>query len=370
MDEGLQVLIPVSQTLVAGLPPALRSAHRAAAEAPGARVYLAGVDDDQARRYSRQLAALPGYRRLDAAAPDGAPDPKKPLLTLQGDGFPAPGALGAFLAHAAQDGRPAAWLCAGRAVAAYYPAAEQAGEQPAFPRDAGASRESWRSHELPGWLEAGSPEQAAEAERSLFAALPKDTDGYIARFDRRLSMALSAGLLKLPITPNDITTASLILGLLGAWWLASGRYELTVAGAALLWLCCLLDGCDGEVARLKLLCTPSGAAYDLAADHVAHLATFVAIPFGVHRAFPGASFKLPGVLLVSGFLACMFSVWYLVLRKPESERGRHSLLIERVASRDYVYLIALLAVLGRLDWFLYAAGVGSHIFWAALWLIA
>jgi phosphatidylglycerophosphate synthase len=363
MAGPFQVLILSSRRLVAGLPPGLRSADRARAELPGARVTLWDCGAAWPRRYRRQLASL-GARCAAEDAPEALLEPGMPVLVLDGEGFPKPGALAAFLERARAAGGPARWVSGARAVAAWLPAAPSAATAPELLSKAGGAAVA-----LDGWLGAFDDASAAAAERELFASLPKDTDGYIARLDRRLSITISAALLGLPVTPNDITTASLVLGLLGAWWLASGSYGLTVAGAALLWFCCLLDGCDGEVARLKLLCSPSGAAYDLAADHVAHLATFVAIPVGVHRALPQASFKLPGVLLVSGFLACMFSVWYLVLRKPENERGRHALLIERVASRDYVYLILLLALLGRLDWFLYAAGVGSHVFWAALWLL-
>jgi hypothetical protein len=40
------------------------------------------------------------------------------------------------------------------------------------------------------------------------------------------------------------------------------------------------------------------------------------------------------------------------------------------ASRDYVYLILALTAIGRLDWFVWAAAVGSHLFNAFLWLRA
>jgi phosphatidylglycerophosphate synthase len=170
------------------------------------------------------------------------------------------------------------------------------------------------------------------------------------------------------VTPNHITTAGLVLGLLGAWWLAAPSARLQFYGALVLWFCCLLDGCDGEIARLKHLSSPEGAAYDVWADHFSHLATFVALPVGVARLHPGRDWLVPGVLLVTGFLACGFSVWYLVLRVPEEERGPLALTVERIASRDYVYLIVALTAIGRLDWFVWAAAVGSHLFNAFLWL--
>ena len=371
---ALQVLIPPSSRIVAGLPPAVRSAHAAAA-LPDARVVLCGQDEAFERRYRRQLAALPAARCVNGDAPQAVLEGSAPLLVLSGEGYPSAAALSAFVEKARAAGAPALWTSGGRPVARYYPAAAAL---PAAAAAYEAAREALDSpapaHGLAGgadagWVVAGDAAEVRAAEDALYASLAKDTDGYLAMLDRRLSIAISAFLLRYPVTPNDITTASLVLGLLGAWWLASGSYGITVAGAGLLWFCCLLDGCDGEVARLKLLCSPSGAAYDLWADHLAHLATFVALPIGVHRAYPQADFRLPGVLLVAGFLMCGFSVWYLVLRKPESERGPHGLLVERVASRDYVYLILALALVGRLDWFVYAAAVGSHAFWAALWLL-
>ena len=333
---SLRVLVSPSSTIVAGLPPAVRSAHRAVEELQGAQVALGGADESFLRRYRVQLA---GTSRISDA----------PQLTINGGGFPEKGALAAFIEMA--QGAPAEWISEGKVVAAHLPG------KPA------------RRLELPGWIPAATKEEARAAERRLYAALPKDTDGYIAMLDRRASMAISSVLLNFPVTPNMITAASLLLGLLGSWWLASGDYAWTLAGAALLWFCCLLDGCDGEVARLKLLCSPWGAWFDLAADNVAHFATFAGLAIGVWRGHPVDGLKVSGLLLVTGFLACCFSVWWLVLRKPEEERGPYALLIERVASRDYVYLIFGLAIFGRLDWFIHAAGVGSHLFWIALWLM-
>ena len=373
MSEGrLQVLIAGSPAgpLVAGLPPAVRAAHRAAAELSRLRILFCGRDAAFQRRWRRQLAGC------SAACIDGQPaaavlDAQGPLLVLSAAGFPEPEALRRFVARAAAESRATRWVCDGRPVAAYFPTAAPllAGDCADVALRALQDESPAEPVKSPGWVAADDAGSAAAAERLLFAALPKDTDGYLARYDRRLSIALSSVLLRWPVTPNAITTASLALGLLGAWWLASGSYAETVAGALLLWFCCLLDGCDGEVARLKLLCSPTGAAYDLAADHLSHLATFIAIPVAVHRAHPQADLWPPGILLISGFLACLFTVWYLVLRKPESERGPYALVIERVASRDYVYLIVALALIGRLEWFLYAAAVGSHLFWIALWLL-
>lgn len=374
-ETRLQVLIADSpdDALVAGLPPALRTAHRASQELAPAKMVLCSADTRFAGRWSGQLAGL----EIPPTCANGQParsllEPDSAVLVLSAEGFPEAEALKSFLDFAAP-GKPARWVHEAKCVAAYYPSA--AGLIKDSMSAAFLAKEALRYAQGPefrtaGWLDAGNPESVRRAEQGLYASLAKNTDGYIARFDRRLSIALSAALLRTPATPNMITTASLALGLLGAWGLASGSYGPQLAGALLLWFCCILDGCDGEVARLKLLCSPSGAAYDLAADQVAHLATFVAIPVGIHRMHPEVSFLVPGVLLVTGFLACMFSVWWLVLRLPQDKRGPYALLIERVASRDYVYLILALVAVGKLEWFLWAAALGSHGFYLGLWWLS
>ena len=363
MAERLQILVDAGRqgALCAGLPAAVRAAHRAAEELPQARI-VAACPGRAARRWKRQLE--------QARAVSGPLDAEEPLLVLSPEGFPEPGALARLVEAARGRGGPVRALHEGRAAAVYLP---RAGELAALPPAEAAGRALERpAPELPleGWTPAFSKEQAAAAERALCASLAKDTDGYLARLDRHVSVALSRVLLRLPVTPNAITTASLVLGLWGAWLLASGAYGRQLAGAFLLWFCCILDGCDGEVARLKLLRSKAGAAYDLWADHAAHLATFAAVPLAVHRAHPQFAFRGPAVLLISGFLFAGFSVWKLVLSVPEKERGPRALIVERLASRDYVYLLAALTAARRLEWFLWTAGAGAYGFGLILWALA
>jgi phosphatidylglycerophosphate synthase len=368
----LQVLLRVlpDAASVAGLPCAVRAAYRAGRELSPERIVLAGADAAFLRRWAVPLRAA-GVPVLSEGPGPAVLDARLPVLAVAGDAFPDEGALTAFAVAAEEHG-------GGRRVLDRRTAA-------AWVRDAsplGAGRDDpaevhARALRAPGpelgagvFLAAGTPEASAASADLLYARLAKTNDGYLARLDRRLSLLLTRLMLPWPITPNQVTAASLALGLLGAWWLAAGSARVQLEGALLLWFCCLLDGCDGEIARLKHHETRWGGAFDLLADHAAHLATFVALPIGVARLHPGVDWRLPGVLLVTGFLACGFSVYWLVLRVPEEQRGPLALVVERVASRDYVYLILALTLVGRLDWFVWTAAVGSHGFWAALWWLS
>ncbi|UPT75531.1 MAG: CDP-alcohol phosphatidyltransferase family protein [Elusimicrobiota bacterium] len=360
--------------LVAGLPAAVRAAFRAGRELGPDRIVIAGAGDAFMRRWAAQLrsSAVPVLGdKLGAAALDA----RLPVLALDAESFPDEGALAEFAAAAegvatagAGDARRSV---SGRPVAALRWTPGPLGAGTRSPEEVHARALSGPGAEVGAGhffdARGGAARVAADA---LCARLAKDNDGYIAKFDRTLSIAISRMLLPFPVTPNHVTTAGLALGILGAWWLAAPSSRLQFWGALVLWFCCLLDGCDGEIARLKHLQSESGAKYDLWADHFSHLATFVALPVGVARLHPGHSWLVPGVLLVTGFLACGFSVWYLVLRVPEEKRGPLAVVVERIASRDYVYLIVALTAIGRLDWFVWAAAVGSHVFNAWLWLVA
>lgn len=362
--------VPADAPLVAGLPCAVRAAYRAGKELGPERIVIAGADQDFLRRWSFPLRAAGGAVLGDKTG-FSALDPRLPLLVLDAESFPDQNALAAFAAEA--DRRPGDLRRAerGRAWAALRRDASAlgAGSRPLDRIHAEALSATAPETDAGDFLDARGLAAGAAAE-VLYSRLAKDNDGYIAKFDRVLSISLTRLMLPFPITPNQVTTVSLVFGLLGAWWLAAPSREQQFAGALVLWLCALLDGCDGEIARLKHHITPHGGDFDLWADHLAHLATFVALPIGVARLNPGTDWRLPGVLLVTGFLACGFAVWKLVLSVPEEKRGRLTLIVERLASRDYVYLIVALTAIGRLDLFVWTAAIGSHAFWAGLWWLS
>ena len=352
--------------LVAGLPPAVRAAVRAGKELEPDRIVIAGADDFFLKKWAPQLRTA-GVPTLGDKIGAGALDKRLPLLALDPESFPDENGLLAFAAGVTGDG-DARQMLADRPVAAlrWSPSAFGAGTLP--PEDVLATALTPPAAEisLGSFLDARGLAAARSAD-ILYARLAKDNDGYIAKFDRCLSIAITRLLLPFPVTPNHVTTAGLVFGLLGAWCLAAPSARTQFYGAIVLWFCCLLDGCDGEIARLKLLTSPLGAYYDVWADHFAHLMTFIALPIGVARLHPGHDWTIAGTLLVTGFLSCAFSVWYHVLRIPEDQRNPLALTVERIASRDYVYLILALTAIGRLDWFIWTAALGSHLFNAFLW---
>jgi phosphatidylglycerophosphate synthase len=287
-----------------------------------------------------------------------------PTVELSGEGLPDPAAFARFAAEAAAGTGRMAWIWRGETIAVWFPAKDAPQDRGEWPPARIASKILAADE---AWTPVRDAAEARAAEDRLFAALGKPNDGFLSRFDRRISTALSRRLVRTSVTPNQITWASMAVGLAGAAAMASPSWSLSVAGTILVWFSAILDGCDGEIARVKLLSSPSGARLDLLGDHVVNFATLAAIALHVRHTRP-EGFGIAALLLAVGVAASALSVaWVSQSTGDSSREGRLELVIERLASRDFVYLMIPLAVLNRLDWFFWGSAVGSNLFWLALW---
>lgn len=225
-----------------------------------------------------------------------------------------------------------------------------------------------------------SPSDSERAEDALVAELrasTTDTDGPIARLDRAVSIRLSRVLLRTPIRPNHITAAGTCIGLLGAWALAQGQYWYGVLGALLFWIAVIIDGCDGEVARLKFLESRFGQLFDVITDNVVHVAIFAGIAVGAYRDGRVEQGFLFAATLIVGFLCasaatslCLLSDGPVKHLEISSRRGRLRRRVlqvfEALMNRDFAYLLAVLALVDRLHWFLWGTVFGTYAYAAGL----
>ncbi|HUJ27110.1 MAG TPA: GtrA family protein [Myxococcales bacterium] len=106
-------------------------------------------------------------------------------------------------------------------------------------------------------------------------------------------------LLRTRVTPNQLTAASLIASLLGAFAFATGRFTI---GGWMVIACAILDALDGMVARARGTASDAGELIDAAVDRYAEIATFAGIA-AYYRNYPLgfwlALSSLGGALLVS-----------------------------------------------------------------------
>ena len=90
------------------------------------------------------------------------------------------------------------------------------------------------------------------AERRLLRTLVKDTDGFMARhLERPVSLQISRRLARTAITPNQMSMISIVVGVCGGPFFLSAEPSLQTIGALMFLAHSILDGCDGELARLK-----------------------------------------------------------------------------------------------------------------------
>lgn len=237
------------------------------------------------------------------------------------------------------------------------------------------------AHRIPGV--AGLPHTVGReddritiSESKLLAALSvqtRSTDGFLARHvDRRISRYISKRLAHTRVTPNQITLGGVTIGLIGAFLLSRPDYWIQLAGAFLFLFCVIVDGVDGEVARLKLQESRFGHYLDIVTDNLVHLAVFSGIALGLYRVGGEAGYLRALGLLMGGFGLCAVAVYDCILRRRSdvmSGSSKTLRLMALMSNRDFAYLIVVLAAAHRLNWFLIGAAVGSYLFAAALWTL-
>ena len=158
------------------------------------------------------------------------------------------------------------------------------------------------------WQHVSTEQERRTAEKKLDRWLIKPTDGMYAQLNRKISIPISRQLIKLPITANMVSIFTLGVGLCSAAFFALGGYWNTLFGAFLCLFSSILDGCDGEVARLKLLESDFGCWLETVCDYVFYLFLLVGMTIGQVRSSGSTTYLVAGGLLLVGALASFLAV--------------------------------------------------------------
>lgn len=117
--------------------------------------------------------------------------------------------------------------------------------------------------------------------RSLRKPLGRDADGLIAyAINRPCSLFISKRIANSFITPNMVTVFGLILGLGAAALMFFGIPWMMVLGVVLWQISSMVDGIDGELARMRMSPSHKGEWFDTVADDITNI-TFM---FGLGHA--------------------------------------------------------------------------------------
>ncbi len=218
------------------------------------------------------------------------------------------------------------------------------------------------------------PSDVSVAERQLLKSLVKDTDGFMARHvERPISLQISRRLAGTGITPNQMSLISIAVGICGGPFFLSSRPLLQTIGALLFLAHSILDGCDGELARLKFQQSRWGGVLDFWGDNVVHSVIFACMGVGWSLE---ADSLWPLALGAGAVLGTLGSAGFVYWRLMRSKDGGDTLftsvsdaperpltrLLDSASRRDFIYLVILLALFGRSNWFLVMAGIGAPIY--------
>ena len=216
-----------------------------------------------------------------------------------------------------------------------------------------------------GHFPLSAPGDLTAAESWLLRSLITPSEGFMSRhFERRLSLALTRRLVRTAITPNLMTLVSVAVGLASAPFFLSSAPGWQLAGALLFLAHSILDGCDGELARLKFLESPHGAILDFWGDNLVHVVVFAGMALGWSLDARASWPLLFGAVAVASTAGAAVAVYRRGAHPPVpvASASPSSRVVEALAHRDFIYLIVLLAAAGKAAWFLVLAAMGTPIF--------
>jgi phosphatidylglycerophosphate synthase len=226
----------------------------------------------------------------------------------------------------------------------------------------------------------------AAAEHLLRQSIYKPTDGVLGRFNRRLSIPVSIALLRATrLSPHVMSVFVGVLGLYAGWLFSSGTYTAGVMAAVLSWAAGVLDGCDGELARLQFKDSAFGCWVDTLGDYVYYLAVFIGLTIGAVRQTGSAAFWWCGGALLIGvlltFTLLILLRWRATGGRPDQLRSRTQAHFDAAgrawtrllrflapcATRAMMpYGLLLFAALDILPAVVVLAAIGAQIYWISL----
>jgi phosphatidylglycerophosphate synthase len=233
------------------------------------------------------------------------------------------------------------------------------------------------------WQLVSTEQQRLTAEGKLNTWLVKPTDGIFARTNRRISIPISRQIIRFPITPNMVSLFTLGVSLAAGVFLALGGYWHMLTGAILSWFASVLDGCDGEVARLKFQESAFGCWLETICDYLYYLFIFTGMTIGLARTSGTRAYFVWGGFLVFGTIVTILTsglqrhrlasaspeqflrVWQKEADNRRSNPllyfGRQTEFIIRRCFLPYVFLF--FALFNIMNWLLIAGAVGANVVW-------
>lgn len=153
------------------------------------------------------------------------------------------------------------------------------------------------------WIDVDDEKAHQKAEKTMLDSMRgKSNDGPVSHWlNRPISIQISKYLVDFGITPNQISLVSFLLSVVAAGLFALGNYWFLALGGIIAQFASIIDGSDGEVARLKYLSSEYGGWFDAVLDRYADAFLLFGLTWYVY------SQDLSQWALVIGFIAIIGS---------------------------------------------------------------
>jgi len=232
-----------------------------------------------------------------------------------------------------------------------------------------------------------APDRASlrRAERQLVWSLRKQADGLASSaINRHLSLRLTRLVMRTPIRPNHVTIFCVALAVAGAVILSRGGYLAGVAGMLLVNLGSIIDGVDGEIARLQYRFSRLGQWMDTLADDLGNVAYVTGLAINLDLA--GSAWAMPTATIALACFALTQTTQYALITKvyrsgdlaaipwafqsheflsarPTGAIAWLQATLPKMLKRDFALTVFVgLALIGRLDVILIVFSAGAIVF--------
>ena len=175
------------------------------------------------------------------------------------------------------------------------------------------------------WIDVDDESAFERAERLLLSNLRKNRDGPVSRYiNRPISVRITRHLVNATkISPNLISFFSFACCVVAALLFARPGYLPLALGALLAQFASIVDGCDGEVARLKFVESEFGGWFDAVLDRYADAFLLLGLLWHVYVPNPSSLVLIVGFLAIIGsFMNSYTADKYDGLMKTKFDKGR------------------------------------------------
>jgi len=194
--------------------------------------------------------------------------------------------------------------------------------------------------------------QFKTTKKALIKSLTKSTDGWVSRnLNRPISTLFSRVLAHTSITPNQFTIFTGIIALITGYFMVMGGYWNWLIAAGLFHLTSVMDGVDGELARLKFKSSPFGQWLDTLVDNMSYVVGLGGLVVGVYRNGITPAVQWAGILAIVFAILALSSLYLYLLRFG---KGGTLLNVEYGYQNQtgwYANMMQILAAFGKRDLF-------------------